>query len=187
MEFNEEQLTVVKHVIFGLQRQANVINDAVVKIIARGIANFMGGAECMCDERTFADAVASYLNECVVQGSASDPDLVMLIAGEKSLAALNAAGPKIVTCDTVSDDSPKYNFRIAKLGQTLADNSYAVKPKKEAVQITGEYVKEDESYRAQAEKLKNDILAVAPEAMKAEINDNDYMLALCAAPYYFSM
>lgn len=185
--FTEEQLEVVKHVMFGLQRQANVINDAVVKIIARGIVNFNGDDSCLASENIFADTVVSFLNKAVADNNVSDETLLMLIAGEQSLACLKAEGPKMVTSDYISDDSPKRNFRITMLGSASVDNSYDVDIKKPEGPVLQAYDGHELTYREQAEKLKDDILPIVPEAMRAEISDNDYMLALCAAPYYFSI
>ena len=41
-KFSEQHLDNIKQIIFGQQKQANVINDAVVKIIARELADKTG-------------------------------------------------------------------------------------------------------------------------------------------------
>ena len=189
MNFTEAQLEVVKHVMFGLQKQSSVINDAVVKIVANVNCNL---GDIMADEDSFRDAVVRVLQRAIDYCDVDD-NLVMLIAGEQSLANSKEPGPKIVQFSKLSDDSPKYNFRIVRLENSTIDTSYTVAQAVETpIEVTpADYnavSSKEESYRDKVEKLKNDILPLVPEAVKAELGtDNEYMLCLCISDYYFNL
>lgn len=121
--FAEEQLSNVSHVLFGNQKQASVINAAVVKIVARGLVD-VAGESCLNSEQSVIDAATDYLQTLCDNGMAGDHTFVMLLAGEQSLANLLEVGPKTLHVNQPNPESPKYTFRVGMLGEEPeVDNS----------------------------------------------------------------
>lgn len=185
----EQQLTNVKHVLFGKQKQANVINESVVKIVARGISE-VSGASVLDSESSFIAAVTSYLTR-VIEGSTSGTDtLIMLLCGEQSYANLSEIGPKEVYCHQPNPESPKFIFRILMLGEepdvdnSAEDGSYSEPAKSSSVNFTDMYEKDDD-IPTRARKIKDAILTTVPDVVKQELSGNDYAQALYCAQDYF--
>lgn len=190
MVLNETQLENVKHVIFGLQKQANVTNEAVVKIVSTGLVQAMG-ENCIDTEQSTVDSIKAYL-ESLLSGEVSpNKILVMLVAGEESLAMLNADGPKVVTVDQPNPESPKNVFRINLLGAALDDIKTDVDvPMDAPVGTTEEPTEHREGWSMQqeVEHIKSEILKVTPETVKQELAGNEWAQALyCAKEYYRHM
>lgn len=193
IQLSENQVTNVKHVIFGLQKQANVTNEAVVKIVARGISRVSGEA-ALNSEESFINAVRDYLQYCIDKGFTDDENLIMLIAGEVSLAVLNEMGPKTVYVDQPNPESPKHIFRINKLGEEVSIDMSAESgvyapasavPSAPTVDPDAVYDVDDDFY-TRARKIKAAILPTIPDAVKENIPDNDWAQALCCAEYFYN-
>jgi hypothetical protein len=118
----------------------------------------------------------------------------MLLAGEQSLANLDAQGPKSVYVEQPNPESPKYLFRIYMLGESPAITRTAEAGNSELnvnQVVTTPAFTDDcpydpmDSYAVRAEKIKKAILPLVPDIVKTEIPDNDYAQALCMAEYYY--
>lgn len=197
IDLSQEQCDVVKHVLFGNQRQSNVTNEAVVKLVAREIVLY--NPDCHLKyPTTTALAIKGLLEEWVSTQYGATRDLdevfVMLVAGEESLAALRADGPKVVSVTQPSPDSPKYNFRIQMLGDAPDVDMSATVGEAPAVEnpvSSSGYTMENhdvdpDDIVTQTAILKDKILQVAPPAVLSEFND-DYAAALYMYPTYTKM
>lgn len=187
-EYTGEQLLRVKHVIFGNQKQANVTNAAVVKIIANGIMRNTNGEGKLDTEADVIQSIQRILEDAISRSDAlteNGEEFVMLVAGEQSLANLKLDGPKYVSAAPASPESPKYNFRIYMLGEEATpDMSGEYTP----ADATSAVVGIDDSFDrndivASTEALKNKIIATAPQSVIDEFK-NDYAAALYLYPAY---
>ena len=189
-DLTENQVTNVKRVIFGLQKQANVTNEAVVKIVARGLVD-VAGASVLDSEESVVEAIRNYLQELVNTNGTMDDTLVMLVAGEKSLANLKELGPKTVYVNQPNEESPKHIFRINMLGESDIDMSaeegdYQTPVVTSRPSITPDEVYSmDDDFYTRARKIKSAILPMVPDAVKENIPDNDWAQALCCAEYFY--
>lgn len=212
--FAEEQLSNVSHVLFGNQKQASVINAAVVKIVARGLAD-VSGESCLNTEQSVIETISDYLQTMCDTGVIGDHNLVMLLAGEQSLANLLEVGPKTLHVNQPNPESPKYTFRVGMLGEepevdnsaeTLGDvfsgMGMLIKGAGTVTPVDGSgkpvfthhassesttccpYNPTDD-FPTRARKIKDAILPLCPNAVKTEIPDNEYAQALCMAEYYY--
>lgn len=184
-EITTEQFENVKHVLFGLQKQANVINESVVTIVTRKLLEIYG-ADAVMSEDAVAKTIESYLIEARDSDSVDDL-LVMLIAGEQSLQNIKAIGPTYVDVVQPNPESPKVNFRVCVLGEeTLVERNSNVGYKSIDVSPSDTSIREDDDFSTRARKIKDCILPSVPDAVKAEIPDNEYAQALCCAEYYYN-
>lgn len=187
-----EQCNNVKHVIFGNQKQANVTNEAVVKLIAREIVK----EEPSCQMSTEVDvmtAIQHILERWIQNGydavETDEETFVALVAGEVSLSILRSDGPKYVNVSQPSPDSPKYNFRIYRLGEgepevDMSAEMSSSRPTYTMASGSGIDVENNrQDIVAWTEELKNKIISVAPESVVHEFN-NDYAAALYLYPDY---
>lgn len=192
VSLTKEQCLNVKHVLFGNQKQANITNEAVVKLVARGILN--AKPDCtLGTESEVSLAIQGILEGWVQQNyKAEDPMdevFIMLVAGEVSLANLKEDAPKYVNVYQPNPESPKYNFRVCKLGEEdpEIDMSATLGDGVSSASTGGTSGIDVENNRqdivAYTEELKNRIISVAPESVKAEFG-NDYAAALYLYPSY---
>lgn len=191
IQLTEQQVTNVKKVIFGNQKQANVTNEAVVKIIARGISE-KHSADVLDSEESFVDACKNYLQSCIDNPTYGDDTLIMLLAGEVSLANIKADGPRVVHVNQPNPESPKFTFRVGMLGEDVGidmdansgDNVVSEVKQSRKVNIDCPYDKDDD-YLTRARKIKDAILPLCPASVKTEIPNDEYAQALCFAEYYY--
>ena len=191
IQLSENQVTVVKKVLFGNQKQANVTNEAVVKIVARGIAE-VKTVSVLDSEESFATACKEYLQGCIDKTVPVNETLVMLLAGEASLANINSDGPRVVSVDQPNPESPKVLFRVHMLGEEATvdmsaesgEVNTAYAPVTTHVSTECAYDRDDD-LATRARKIKDAILPLCPAAVVAEIPDNEYAQALCYAEYYY--
>lgn len=187
---SEEQKKVVKAVLFGNQKQASVINEGVIAIVGRGIAEATTGDSALASENAFVEAVTSFLQTSVDNGKPINTIILMLVGGERSLLALQAEGPKCVLCESAGPETPKYNFGIYMLGEqapVAADGNIEGTPvSADMPKFTPEAQKkfEDMSYSAQRDFLVSVITPLVPEAVKAELS-NPVEQALVGSQWYF--
>lgn len=188
----EAQKEVVKAVLFGKQKQANVINDGVVAIVGRGIAEATTGESALSTELNFVNAVTAFLDKCIDDGKPVNSVILMLLGGEQSLLALQEDGPKTVIAESAGPDTPKYHFGISKigamseatpadLGMGTASASTEDMPKQSS---EPGFIPDDLSYTAQRDFLIKKIVPLVPEAVKAELS-SPVEQALVGAQWYF--
>lgn len=183
-KFSEQHLDNIKQIIFGQQKQANVINDAVVKIIARELADKAGKDDLFTiDDVEFA--IMEYLKGAV-GGNAYDDTAMMLIVGEQSLANLKSDELVTVTAETASDTSTKVNFRIRPLSGADADvDSTGVRGDAQAKSYdksAATAMRERDpnaTFQNTVDDLRDKLLPMVPDAVKAEVSD-PYAQALYA-------
>ena len=107
-------VSVVKRVLFGLQKQANVQNDVIVRIVSEVLSGH--GLITEDSEDGVRKGIQKYLQQAVDNPEKYSDDLALaLIAGDQSVANLNAPGPNVVYQEQVNPESPKTIFRINKL------------------------------------------------------------------------
>jgi len=186
-----ENLQNVKAILFGNQKQANVINDAVVAIVAQ----FLDGKGAdMSTQNVTAESIYMTLKECAETGlSKENETFIQLVAGRKSYAVLKEGVPFIVSQNQPNVDSPKYNFRILEVGTEDVEDEvengekemYAGMRFERPAASPDEVINPDDTIAEQTRKLKDAILPMCPEAVKTEIPD-EYAQALYCAQAYFS-
>lgn len=185
---SDAQKAVVKAVLFGKQKQANVINDGVVAIVGRGIAEATSGESALADEASFVEAVSSFLQTSVDTMRPVNGTVLMLIVGEQGMLNLQADGPKTVFVESAGPDTPKYNFGIYPLGETpeAEPAPVAAVPVGDMPKFTPETQKkfEDMSYTAQRDFLIQKIVPLVPEPVKQELS-SPVEQALVGAQWYF--
>ncbi len=179
---SDAQKNVVKSVLFGKQKQANVINDGVVAIVGKGIAECLG-SQALETEAAFVEAVKHFLDNSVANGRPANSVLLTLIGGEVSVINLQSDGPKSVYCESAGPETPKYNFGIYCLGEApeMPTTTYEAKPVK--VEEVPKNFK-DLSYTAQRDFLIKAITPLVPDAVKAELK-NPAEQALVGSQWYF--
>lgn len=187
--FSERHLDNIKQLIFGQQKQANVINDAVVKIIARELAEKEGKDDFFTiDDVEFA--ITEYLKGAVA-GNAYDETAMMLIVGEQSLANLKSGDLVSVSAETASETSTKVNFRIRPLsGEDEAVDVSGVRGNTGTVDkphaVTLSELPPNATFQTEVDALRDKLLPLVPDAVKAEVAD-PYAQALFAAKSYYNM
>ena len=185
---NAEQLANVKAVLFGNQKQANVINEAVVQIVAE----YLDAESCsMEDEESVVHQIYDVLQLYTKNGvDRDDYTFVLLVTGPKSLQVLQDGVPYVITYDQPSIESPKHNFRITALGEEPEVEVSSSLPSVHATQFDKpaaspeEVIDPQDTIAEQTRKLKDAILPMVPESYKAEITD-EYAQALSVAKDYF--
>lgn len=193
VKLNDTQFDNLKHVLFGLQKQANVINEAVIIICADGLAEQYGD-DIFNSEDAIVESIGKYLNNVMslgpdhIRGSKDDIMLIRLLSGEQSFVNLLVDGPKYVHIEQPNPDSPKRNFRILMLGEVPEKDRDVVVNKTDTntAKFNPDEKPYDESddFQTRVDKLRNAILPMVPAAVKAEVPD-EYAQALCCAEYYY--
>lgn len=188
-----DMLENVKRVLFGKQKQANVTNEAVVRIVADDLIATIG-ASCLSSEDAVVDGIKSYLLQNL-EGNLKHNDVVlMLIVGEAGHRVITLGeGPRVVSAEQPNAESPKRIFRVYQLGETpepimsgpvfvggpvLTPPSSGSTPSSSAV--------DQYDYKARVEQLKKDILPLVPDAVKKELSDPTEQ-CLCCAEFYYNM
>lgn len=190
-KFTAEQLENVKHVMFGKQKQANVTNEAVVKLIA-GDLETCYGSSCLNSEETVKDAIKRYLEE-TIDGKFNNNDMVvMLIVGEQSYNCMKSSGPRVVSVDNPNPDSPKVLFRVYILGEVpeaqvssdVTVGGPVLTPAKPSGSVDHSIDQYD--YKTRVDMLVKEILPLVPEGVKKELTD-PIAQCLCCAEYYYNL
>lgn len=188
----EAQKEVVKAVLFGKQKQASVINDGVVAVVGRGIAEATTGEDALASEENFVKAVTSFLDTCISEGRPVNTIILLLLGGEQSLLALQSEGPKSIIAESAGPETPKFYFGISKIGEVFdapaADlsagvTSVSTADTQSSVSEPG-FIPDDLSYSAQRDFLIKKIVPLVPEAVKAELS-SPVEQALVGAQWYF--
>jgi len=189
IQLSDEQLSNVSHVLFGNQKQASVINKAVVKIVAKGLIN-VAGDSCLNSQEAIISTAKGYLQKLCDNGFSGDETFIMLLCGTESLACLKETGPKMVHVNQPNVESPKHNFRVTMLGENPEIDRSAELSDSAASNATAlpsstscPYEPTDD-FPTRARKIKDAILPLCPEVLKHELSD-EYAQALCMAEYYY--
>lgn len=190
-KFTTEQLENVKHVMFGKQKQANVTNEAVVKLIASDLVSCYGSS-CIDTEESVKESIRRYIQESVDGTLAYNDTILLIIVGEQSYNCLKGSGPKVVSVDTPNPDSPKVLFRVYALGEVPEAEvpTYGLNlgptltPANSGVDSSKSLERYD--YKTRVENLVKEILPLVPDGVKSELSD-PYQQCLCCAEYYYNM
>lgn len=203
----DTQLTNVKHILFGNQKQANVINESVASIVARHLVE-SGFESALNSEADIMEAIKSTLDKYIESPETLDGKgkmFVMLTAGEQSLANIASAAQNENAIATVVylgvDGSPKVNYRVhldvkpAEIERDAVIGDISSKPafdkdlkgddKDDTIKPYNERKTNMQPQEA-ADWLQAKILQVAPHAFDNEFVD-EKSKALYYADAYFSM
>ena len=189
MKVSPNTFKSIKECLFGLQKQANVINDGVITIIASELARL--GYPEFNDSEEVKDAINELLTKLLQGTDTFSDEALLLIVGPQGWANLDAVGPKYVYVDKPSTESPKWIFRINMLGEDAEVETEVDPGEKLAENISKPAVSPDEVYSpsddfyTRARKIKDAILPMVPAAVKTEIADNEFAQALCCAEYFY--
>ncbi len=190
--FSESHLSNIKALLFGQQKQASVINDAVVKLVARELSSTFGIDDTLDIDDAHAK-IMSYLFACVNGGVTYTDDTLMLIVGEVGLANLKSGEDVVVSESDASETSTKKYYRINVKGADAAvDNTGELgtgslrggSTAPEAVTPTN--VDRNADFWTQAQQLKAAIQPLVSDAVKAEIPNDEFAQCLVCAEQYFN-
>lgn len=193
VNFSEEHLNNIESCLFGQQRQASVINGAVVKIVARELLVVMGFKTSSSIDEANSQIIA-YLHQAENDpNKRCDDSVIMLIAGEQSLANVESGELTTLSVTNISDTSTKRNYRILLDGQepdidmSGAEGSAPVSTTNVSKEGATGIGKQDPNadFYTQAKQLLEAIRPLIPDAVKTEIPDNEYAQALVCAQSYF--
>ena len=180
----------IKKVLFGNQRQADAINDAVVNFIGNFIADNNVGS--VATEDAVIDTISEYLSRCIDRPEIANELVIRFITGDMGYANLKSGAPLSLSVKQPNIESPKLLFRIVVFG-----DDPVVPIKTPAPTFTGEVVDDSaasvtadkkvegtETFAERAERIKKEILPIVPDAVRREVTD-EYAQALCCAEYYY--
>lgn len=181
----------VKKLLFGNQKQANVINDAVATIVCRTFYNLPPEDRAGNDLNEQMYAAIQATVSFITSGEKVSPDgrtFIMLTCGADALALLSSGTPYIVNMWQPSIESPKWNFRIAPLGvneQVEEESHDESAPVGKPLVGPDEVYSDNDSLAQRVEKIKNAIVPMAPQSAMAELGNDEYKVALCYAEYFY--
>lgn len=180
----------IKKVLFGNQRQADVINDAVVNFIGNFIVDNNVGS--IANEGAVIDTISEYLSRCIDRPEIANELVIRFITGDMGYANLKSGAPLSLSVEKPNPESPKVLFRIVVFG-----NAPGTSTKTSTPTFTGEVVGEStasttvnkkvegtETFAERAERIKNEILSIVPCEVRREVTD-EYAQALCCAEFYY--
>lgn len=180
---NVEEYNALKHVLFGNQKQANVINDAVVGIVGEKLKGLNYSWD---SEDAIINVIKDMLNNAINAPGAADEELVKLVAGDMSCNNLHADDVMVLTVDQPNPESPKHNFRIMIFGSSeqilQPDTNETIGI--HMVPATTEPVATDDDYPARVREIKSKLLPLVPTAVKNALSDETEQ-CLCIAEYYY--
>lgn len=214
-KISSERLGNLRELLFGLQKQASVQNDAVCVIVADELGSIYS-ADTFDSVEALRGAIHDYVQRCVDGELAPEPYPFMLLCGEQSYANLQELGPKVVYDEQPSPDSPKVIFRVNMLGQDnaefeheaesdiLNDKRGILTPAEMAEGHASETVRETLERRRDerdeemvrngvaaegfyTERIKRVLNEIIPTVPKAVMEElkDEYKAALCCAEYYY--
>lgn len=118
--YSQEDLQPLKELIFGLQKQANVQNDAVVGIIAQELVE-KAGVKSFASSNLKED-IFGYLYGCGHHSIQPNEAALRLIIGEESYNAYKSADECEPHGDYPNPESPKYVFRLLPVSDADREN-----------------------------------------------------------------
>lgn len=196
-KFTPEQLENVKHIMFGKQKQANVTNEAVIKLIANGLVSAYGNY-CLDTEESTKNTIKRYVQDTVNDRFVDNDVVILLIVGEQSFNCIKSDGPKTVSVEQPNPESPKVLFRVYALGEVpeaeiesygrLGAGPQFVSPAEVSTvpNASGEKNLTLYDYKARVESLVKEILPLVPDGVKSELSD-PYQQCLCCAEYFYNL
>lgn len=187
---SETQLENVKHVLFGNQRQANVINEAVTFIVA-GTLSELRGKESLDSEQSVVMSINSYLQEAVDGNIVPDETFILLTAGTQSLQCLKSDGEKMASAENPDPESPKYLFRIHLVDD--AEQSDISRPTQFTVRTGDRPVLPEsdnkfsvgETAQQKVDRLTKELSELCPEAVMQELGGDAKSAAIFVAEAYY--
>lgn len=177
----------LKSVLFGQQKQADSINTTITRMIYNVLVE--GGYNVGGDDlASIEKEVLRYVTDVVDGKPALDNDILELVVGPDSVAVLNSAQPMTVVSSPVSAESTKVKFRIVSLGDAVATPEVelgTVAPTagvSTSAKASSSSPKFSEfSYYEQACILRDELVPLASDAAKAELENEPFALALICA------
>lgn len=179
-----EEYDALKHVLFGNQKQANVINDAVVGIVGGKLKELGNSWDT---EDAAIEVIKNILNDAINAPSTVDEDLVKLIAGEMSCNNLHADDVMVLTVEQPNPESPKHNFRIIIFGseeQIRQPDTTETAGIHMVPDVPTSSEPKDDDYVARVKEIKDKLLPLVPTAIKKVLIDETEQ-CLCIAEYYY--
>lgn len=187
---DNKNLQNVKAVLFGNQKQANVINDSVVILVAQYLEN---SHKNMDTQESTVESIYDEL-KAIADFGITDYNriFIYLVAGRKSYDVIKEGVPYVVTKNQPNADSPKYNFRVCVVGEDDVEDEvvhgeggvYAGIKFERPAAAPDEVLNPDDTVADQVRKLKDAILPMCPDGVKEELED-EYAQALYCAQAYF--
>lgn len=190
-DFTEQELGYVKDVLFGLQKQSDATNDAVVLYVASQLKAHKD--QPFTSDAQVEELIKDYLQLCADNIMVEDDELfVALVAGKTSLANAKEYKPHYISVEPISDTSPKRKFRVKLMGEedAIEDNSYSTDIQsviERPVVGADSGIDPNADFATRARQIKDAILPLVPDGVKTEIPDNEYAQALCCAEYYYNL
>ncbi len=193
----------VKHVLFGLQKQGNVINEALCDDITNFICEQLGGEACSSEDSVI-DSIKQ-LGQDVIDGTHELPDwFIKYVMGTQSFNNLKTShSPLVMSAERSNPESPKMNFRILVLGElpeesaesTLrtATGGFTVTGPEVSHQDMGATLKTElpnsksehmETARERVDRLVRTLSRLCPIEAAKEL-DSDIERALYVSEFYF--
>lgn len=178
----------LKRVLFGLQKQANAINDGVVEIVAMVLDKL--GAD-RSSEEACVNSIKETL-EKILRSEVSREDVlikvfVILTAGVCSWDVLDECVPATVLVNRPSQDSPKFIFRVTNISESMSlfDEQTEIEIKQSQPPTVETTMLPSETFAGQAKRALDSILPCVPNAVKQEIPGNVWAQALCCAEAFY--
>lgn len=181
---SELQFKNVKAVLFGNQKQANAINDAVVTLVTEELLSYPGGN--LDSEDGVIACITDVINEMIDAGlNSTNRMFLLLTTGPNSVHVLEEHGPLRLDVTQPSDQSPKHNFRIVPMGYVAPEvKVHEMAPAAKPAATVDEVLDPTDSFAEQARKLKDAILPTVPGPIKDEVSDEYAQALLCAQSYF---
>lgn len=201
VELTEEYLENVKHVLFGNQKQANVINDSVTYMVAGMLAE-LTSAEFLTSEEAVTMSIHSYLEDAARGAIRPNETFVLLTAGKQSLECLQMEGEKQADVTCPNPESPKHLFRIHMVGED-PDTGILDLPEQNMGTVTDQFKisegtgrphvedrditwNKDETAAQRVERLTKMLAPLCPTAVAGELGGDEKSMAIYAAEYYYA-
>lgn len=174
-----EVLEIATHVLFGNQKQANVQNVAVASIVVEEVAKECG-ANSVSSESTFVTSVTEFLNRCATNAVTQSQYLACkLLVGVKAVDVLTSGQPVEIVAESAGDNTPKYYFFV-HTKEEVKEVTHYVRACASA-DDTSEVI--DDSIQGKVDAMRDKLITLVPDVIKAELNNNDYACALWATQY----
>ncbi len=187
---NTVEFDSLKRVLFGKQKQANAINDAVVTIVG-DILKERAGCSWQCEDDVVT-LIVNELNDAIANADTADRLFVQLVAGVDSYTNLTLDDVLMLVAEQPNPESPKYIFRIKVFGDVdVAENAAEMEDADNSVHTTSVQhssgIQETpDSCVARVNKVKRELLAVVPSGLERYLPDESDRCLYVAETYYRS-
>lgn len=180
-----EKIECVKKVLFGNQKQADSINDAVCGLVVDYL-NSKGLDTNLDSIDTAATAIESAIRK-FIENPTQDVNaaiFIKLTTGERGYS--NIMSGEVITLEvyTPNPDSPKHYF----VARVFGDDAAAVPVDLHSAEGVAKAVTEEASdindYKTYVQDLKKKMIPLVPSVIKEALSDENEQ-CLCIAQYYF--